>query len=37
MSMLSDAAGAEEGGKKGERRRGVPPDSTNLGIRRKVL
>lgn len=32
MSMESDAAGADDDSGKGERRRGVPPDSTNLGI-----
>ena len=37
MSMPPDAAGAGEDGRKGERRRGVPPDSTNLGIGRRAL
>lgn len=33
MSRPLDAAGADEDGGKGERRRGVPPDGINLGIR----
>lgn len=37
MSKESDAAGAGEGSRKGERRRGVPPDSTNLGIGRTAI
>ena len=37
MSKPPDAAGAVDGSRKGERRRGVPPDSTNLGIGRRAL
>ena len=37
MSILPDAAGAVDGSRKGERRRGVLPVSMNLGIGQRVL